>query len=202
MTKRESIAQLFQAYGAVAVDRAQIYVADLEEHGARWTDLEVQAACARARQRWKHASLPPVGVILAACHEIREEDQRHAWGKRQREDLRIDPDWVAANERAHCKLIRELYDAGLDFCDLTGLWKAAGKTVHLGPDDVRCKRVLIEETQAAVDALHAGKLVGNPDVAARRARIKARSEPARREPRAVRSKRLTLVSDEQAKVFN
>lgn len=181
MTKRESIEQLFRAYGASQADRAAIYVADLEEEGvephkrANWTDLEVQVGCTRARKLWKHASLPPIGVILSACYEVREEDQKHRRINEQKRELAIDPDWVREDEIAHCKLIRELYDAGLDYDDPTGEWRPYPARV-LSPTDVRCAPMQLRDTQAAVDSLRAGTLRGNQAVARGR-RVNRSTQP-------------------------
>jgi len=163
---RKSIEELFRAYGAVQPDRAEIYVQDLEAHPERWTDLEVQSGCVAARRAWKHASLPPIGVVIQACFAVREADQRYRREQDQKRDLAIDPDWIAENELAHCKLIRELYDAGLDYCDLTGKWLPYRWAVNLPPSDPRCVPMTIESTQAAVDRLRAGTLKGHPKVVA------------------------------------
>lgn len=187
MTKSQAVERMFRAYGSLQPDRLAIYVEDLEQHPARWTDLEVEAGCTRARQRWKHASLPPIGAVIAGCHEIREEDQRTERATSQRRALSIDPEWIAENEREHVKLMRELFAAGLDYCDVSKRWVPAGEAKHLPPDHPRYSPVAFATSRAAVLELRAGRLAGNATMAA--ARENGRLEFQRMKRREVRGQR-------------
>lgn len=160
--KTDSIARLFEAYGAKADSRrAEIYL----EQVSGWSSTVVDAAVTRLLGSWPHVSLPPVGKLVTACREVGEEDRVHR-GRHGDEAPGLRP--MTPEDKRLCRLMRELYDEGLDWCDATGQWVAAGQAERLSEEHPQYRAMTVDASEQALAAVMRSELVGDSKTRERR----------------------------------
>lgn len=155
MSKPKAVARLFEAYGAKADSRrAEIYLGQV----AGWRESVVDAAVTRVIGTWPHVSLPPAAKLVTACREVQQEDRAHRGGRRDGEpELRK----MTREDQRLCRLMRELYDEGLDWCDATGCWVPMGQAERLSEEHLQYRPATIEASEQALAAVMRGELVGD-----------------------------------------
>jgi hypothetical protein len=160
MTKAESIAEFFRAYGVSQPERASIYVKDLRE----FTDVQVEAGCQRARSRWQHASLPPIGKLIEACRTIALEDLQHRakHDRQERRDTRQRP--LTPQEHLQLRFEAELFREGLAWDYARGAWVAWQRGMARPEDLAQPAYPTMQGVEKALVAVQRGELVGNPEI--------------------------------------
>ena len=158
MTAGGSLTRLFQAYDRSAdSNRARIYL----EIVRSFPVLVVDAAVTRVLNTWTRVSLPPVAILRAACLEIAAEDRKHRG--EQRPPKPEETPWTE-DDRAHCRVMRRLFDAGLAWCEMLGAWVPAGQERMLWPDNPERQIPSLADSREAVEQLERGELVGDAKV--------------------------------------
>lgn len=164
MNKADAIRRLFEASGCKGDSRrATIYL----EQTRGWRETVVDAGVTRLLGRWPHVSLPPIAKLLEACREVDAEDrERHRMRQADAPDS-LGPR-MSEPDKKLCRLMRELFDEGLDWCERRGAWVPVGEAEELSVDDPDRKAAEIASAEEALGQVMRGVLKGNSEVRARR----------------------------------
>jgi hypothetical protein len=162
MTRKEALAELWLATsGRIEESRMDAYERRLRPFG----DQVVAHAVERLLRTWDRQGVPPIGMLVSRCRDVKGESMPQN-GFSGDAPMRAMP----PTEQEHCRVIAELFNAGLAWCEARGCWVPAGDEQYAEGTGQDAATPSLVQSRRALDAVRAGTLSGNAAIAEWRAR--------------------------------